>query len=41
MNPIKIIPFEVNNTVESVSTRPRRVAVVNADIKRKLTIKII
>ena len=28
-----IIPFEINKTAESVSTRPRRVAAVNADIK--------
>ena len=36
-----IIPFEINKTVESESTRPRRVAAVNADIKRKLTTEII
>ena len=36
-----IILFEINKTVESVSTRPRRVAAVNADIKRKLTTEII
>ena len=36
-----IIPFEINKTAEGVSTRPRRVAAVNADIKRKLTTEII
>ena len=36
-----IIPFEINKTVESVSARPRRVAAVNAAIKRKLTTEII
>ena len=36
-----IIPLEINKTVESVSTRPRRVAAVNAYIKRKLTTEII
>ena len=36
-----IIPFEINKTVESESTRPRRVAAVNADIKRNLTTEII
>ena len=33
--------FEINNIVESVSTRPRIVSAVNGDIKRKLTTEII
>ena len=36
-----IIPFEINKTVESVLTRPRRVAAANADIKWKLITEII
>ena len=36
-----IIPFEINKTVESVSTRPRRVAAKNADIERTLTTDIV
>ena len=36
-----IIPFEINKTVEFVSTRPRMLAEVNLDIKRKLTTEII
>ena len=36
-----IIPFEINKTVESVWTGLRRVAAVNADIKRKLTTETI
>ena len=36
-----IIPFKINKTVESVWTGLRRVAAVNADIKRKLTTETI
>ena len=36
-----IVPFEINKVVESASTRPRRVAAVNYDTKRKLTTEII
>ena len=36
-----IIPFKINETVDSVSTRLRTVAAVNADIKQKLTTAII
>ena len=36
-----IIPFQIIITVERGSKRPRRVAAVNADIKRKLTTEII
>ena len=35
-----IIPVEINKTVESVSTRPRRVTAANVDIKRKLRTEI-
>ena len=35
-----IIPVEINKTIESVSTRPRRVTAVNVDIKRKLRTEI-
>ena len=36
-----IIPFKIKKTVDNISTRPRRVAAINADIKRKLTTEII
>ena len=40
--PLQLItPLEINKNVESLSKRPRKVAAVNADIKRKLTNKII
>ena len=38
--PLKlIIPFEIKKTVDSISTRPRRVAAANAGIKRSKQLK--